>query len=240
MRTEDPTDPPRNPDSLPDSSDPSGPCPRCGRPSNFELRSYGDVTYHPTLMVSGRTGNERVPIERVVVLECSYCRQGIVVVEEERTGGIRGGNSGRITWHGIHWWPTPGSGTLGPEVSTAVAEAYAEGTRALSAAAPNGAVAMFRTAITYMVNDRGSAAAQARPDLKEKIKQMIVDGGPMASLGPWADHVRLYGNAGAHPDLFGDVSVDEAAEVGRLVATMIEMLYVLPATIAKRQAERKP
>jgi hypothetical protein len=52
--------------------------------------------------------------------------------------------------------------------------------------------------------------------------------------------VRLYGNDGAHPDLFGDVPVDEAAEVGRLVATLIEMLYILPVAIAKRQAERKP
>ncbi len=98
---------------------------------------------------------------------------------------------------------------------------------------------MFRTAITCMIEDQGSENAKSKPDLKEKIKQMVLDGGPMAALGDWATHIRLYGNAGAHPDLFGDVSVEEAQEVSRLVSTMIEILYVLPAKIAKRQSERQ-
>jgi hypothetical protein len=50
----------------------------------------------------------------------------------------------------------------------------------------------------------------------------------------------LYGNAGAHPDLFGDVTIDEAKDVARLVETLIELLYVTPARIAQRQAERRP
>lgn len=68
---------------------------------------------------------------------------------------------------------------------------------------------------------------------------MIKDGGPLGALADWADHVRLYGNAGAHPDKFGDVTLSEAHEVAKLVNTMIELLYVLPANIAKRQAERR-
>lgn len=129
---------------------------------------------------------------------------------------------------------------LGSEVPTKVAEAYAEGTRALSAAAPNAATAMLRTAITHMIEDRGSEAARAKHDLKDKIKQMVVDGGPMASLGDWANHVRLYGNPGAHPDVVGDVTLEEASDVLRLVSTMIELIYVLPANIVKRQAQRQP
>jgi hypothetical protein len=162
-----------------------------------------------------------------------------VVVEEKRVGGVPGGRGGNITWHGIHWWPTPGARSLGPEVPSNVAAAYDEGVRALSARAPNAAVAVFRTAIIYMIEDRGTAAAKAKPDLKDKIKQMIKDGGPMAALGDWATHVRLYGNAGAHPDQFGNVSTDEAGEVARLVHTMIELLYVLPANIAKQRGERR-
>jgi hypothetical protein len=180
-----------------------------------------------------------VPVERVSILECSYCRQGVVVVEEERVGGIRGRRRGTIAWHGIHWWPTPGAGTLGSEISARVAASYEEGVRCLSANAPNGAVAMFRTALTYMVEDHGSAEAKAKGDLRDKIKHMVKDGGPLGALGDWATHVRLYGNAGAHPDKFGDVTSEEAHEVARMVHSMIELLYVLPANIAKRQAQRR-
>jgi hypothetical protein len=76
-------------------------------------------------------------------------------------------------------------------------------------------------------------------DLKDKIKAMVEDGGFPKALGDWADHVRLYGNAGAHPDKFGDVSLEEAAEVGRLTYSIIEALYVLPENISRRQAQRR-
>ncbi len=69
---------------------------------------------------------------------------------------------------------------------------------------------------------------------------MVGDGGLTATVGSWVDHVRLYGNAGVHPDLFSDVSIDEAKDVARLVETLIELLYVTPARIAQRQAERRP
>jgi hypothetical protein len=98
---------------------------------------------------------------------------------------------------------------------------------------------MFRTAMTWMVDDKGSDAAKAKGDLKDKVKQMVADGGLTATVGSWVDHVRLYGNAGAHPDLFGDVSPDEAQEVASLTATLIELLYTTPAKIARRQAERR-
>jgi hypothetical protein len=69
---------------------------------------------------------------------------------------------------------------------------------------------------------------------------MVADGGLTATVGSWVDHVRLFGNAGVHPDLFGDVSPEEAQDVASLVATLIELLYTTPAKIAKRQAERRP
>ena len=91
-----------------------------------------------------------------------------------------------------------------------------------------------------MVNDKGSTEAKAKGDLKDKVKQMVDDGGLTATIGGWVDHVRLYGNAGAHPDLFGDVSVDEARDVARLTETLIDLLYTTPAQIAQRQSERRP
>jgi hypothetical protein len=153
-------------------------------------------------------------------------------------GNRRGGGAGAVTWEGVFWWPAPGAQTLGPNVPPNVATAYDEGVRCLSAGAPNGAVAMFRTAMTWIVQDKGSDEAKAKGDLKDKVKKMVADGGLTATLGSWVDHVRLYGNAGAHPDLFGDVSLDEAKDVARLSETLIGLLYVTPAKIAQRQAER--
>ena len=68
---------------------------------------------------------------------------------------------------------------------------------------------------------------------------MVDDGGLTATVGSWVDHVRLYGNAGVGPDLFGDVSLEEAEDVASLTATLIELLHTTPAKIAKRQAERR-
>jgi hypothetical protein len=161
-----------------------------------------------------------------------------VVIEDELVGGSRGGGAGQITWEGVYWWPTPGAQSIGPEVPATVAGAHAEGVRCLSAGAPNGAVAMFRTAMTWIVDDKGSTQAKAKGDLKDKVKQMVADGGLTATVGSWIDHVRLYGNAGAHPDLFGGVSLDEAKDVARLTETLIELLYITPAKIARRQAGR--
>ena len=185
-------------------------------------------------------GAERIPTQRVAILECNGCRDRIVVVEDELVGGVLGGRSGTITWEGINWWPTPGSAGYGTEVPASVADAYGEAMRCLSAGAPNGAVAMFRTTMTWMVLDKGSETAKAKGDLKEKVKQMVAEGGLTATIGDWIDHVRLYGNAGVHPDLFGDVSPEEAKDVGNLTGTLIELLYVTPAKIAQRRSERLP
>lgn len=177
-----------DPDRLPDSTDPNGPCPRCGRVANFALFGDADVTFKRDVFTSGRDGSYgRSANQRVAVLECSGCNDRVVVIEDELVGGRKGGRAGTITWEGIFWWPTPGAKSLGPSVPTDVAAPYDEGVRCLSAGAPNGAVAMFRTAMTCIVNDKGSEAAKAKGDLAE---------------------------------------------------TLIELLYVTPAKIAQRQAER--
>lgn len=55
---------------------------------------------------------------------------------------------------------------------------------------------MLRTALTWIVESKGSATARGKADLKDKIKTMVAEGGLPLALGQWADHVRLYGNAG--------------------------------------------
>lgn len=41
----DTTPPPSDPDRLPDSADPNGPCPRCGRVAHFAPVGTADVTF---------------------------------------------------------------------------------------------------------------------------------------------------------------------------------------------------
>jgi hypothetical protein len=110
--------------------------------------------------------------------------------------------------------------------------------RCLSARAPNGAAALLRNALALIVADKGSDAAKAKRDLSDKIKQMARDGGALGALGDWAEHVNLYGNAGAHPEVYGGVTSEEASDVAALARSMIELLYEAPAKFARRRAER--
>jgi len=227
----------RDPDRLPDSSDRSGPCPRCGRVSAFTLIDVAPVTYSSGWKQTPM-GTLRDHDQQVAVLECNGCRQCVVTIEEELVGGVRGGNSGTVTWRGIHWWPTPGANSFDPSVPADVASSYAEGVRCLSANAQHGAVALLRTSLAYIVQDKGSDAAKAKNSLNDAIKQMATDGALPAALTDWATHIREMGNAGAHPDIFGQVSVDEARDLQRLVEQLIQVLYVVPAGIAKARAGR--
>lgn len=196
------------------------------------------VTLSDHLFAGNRDGTlAGVPIEQVTVLECNYCKQGVVVIEEVWTGNQKGLGAGTISWHGIHWWPTPGAtAPSDPSIPSAVANSFAEGTRCLAASAPNAAAAMFRNALAALAHDR-------HPDgkgvLKDRIKELVKIGGLPSTLATWATHVRLTGNAGVHPEIFGAVTDEEAEDLARLTMTLIEQVYVIPAQIAARQAARR-
>lgn len=228
--------PARDPDTFPDSTDPSGPCPRCGRVSNFSLIerslpvSFRKDVFYP--------GGARLGYQQVSILECNGCQDRTVIIEDQYVGGVRYGSSGRTTWRGFHWWPTPGAGTFDPVVPAPIAAAYDEASRCLSAGAPNGAAALLRNALALIVADKGTEAAKGKRDLSDKIRQMTRDGGALGALGDWANHVNLYGNAGAHPEVYGDVTPSEAADVAALARSMIDLLYEAPAKFARRRAER--
>ena len=228
--------PGRDPDAFPDSTDPSGPCPRCGRISNFMvIEEPVPVTFKKDVFYPG---GGRVSYQQVSILECNGCQDRTVIIEDQYTGGVRYGSSGRVTWRGFHWWPPQGAGTFNPVVPAPIAAAYDEAVRCLSVGAPNGAAALLRNVLTLIVADKGTEAAKGKHDLSGKIKQMVRDGGPIGALGDWANHVNLYGNAGAHPEVYGSVSPAEAKDVAALARSMIDLLYEAPAKFARRRAER--
>jgi len=227
--------PVRDPDAFPDSTDPSGPCPHCGRVSNFEVMEALPVTFRKDVFFPG---GGRVSYQQVSILECQGCQDRTVVIEDQYTGGVRYGSSSRVTWRGFHWWPAPGAGTFDPAVPAPIAAGYDEAIRCLSAGAPNGAAALLRNALALIVADKGTEAAKGKRDLSDKIRQMVRDGGALGALGDWADHVNLYGNAGAHPEVYGSVLPEEAKDVAALARSMIDLLYEAPAKFARRRAER--
>jgi hypothetical protein len=212
------------PESLPDSGDLGGLCPRCGRIAAFELQG-GDVALKPN-------GSERA-----IVVKCMGCGDSVVVVER-RTVVLPDGRG--VAYEGIHWWPFAGLGDLDPDVPVHVCSAYSEGMRALSVKAARAAVVMFRGMLAQVVADKGSTTAQAKNTLYAKLEQMSQEGSLHPSLVEWAQEIRLIGNAAAHPDALDPVSDEEAADLARLCRQLLSFIYEVPARIARNRAARGP
>lgn len=106
--------PESNPHTAPDSTDPTGVCPRCGEKSSFEVGPSCPVSFGGgySLAAGGSAPTPR-ELDRATVLFCRNCNQGVTVIEEQWVGdhpsrdGI--GRGGVVTWRGIHWWPPPRS-----------------------------------------------------------------------------------------------------------------------------------
>jgi hypothetical protein len=80
--------------------------------------------------------------------------------------------------------------------------------------------------------------AQGRHSLAGQLKQIAAEGALDATLTDWADHIRVLGNAGAHPNTLAPVSVDEAEELARLLPSLLDYLYVMPARVQRARADR--
>lgn len=218
--------PERNPDTLPTGHDPSGRCLRCGRVSNFNVTTTAALRERG----SAQTGR-RYSVEEVSVLECHGCNGRSVVVDSQEDS---------VGWHGLLWWPTPGlEHENAPGVPDKVAAAYLEGIRCIAVQAPNAAVAMFRTVVAQIVEDKGSEAAKAKTNLYQRIEQMVADRTLWEDFGEWAHHVRDTGNAGAHGEKFDPVTIEQATELQRFIGELINFLYTQPARRAAAMAPKK-
>jgi len=231
--------PASNPDIAPDSSDPSGPCPRCGRVSNFTILGSLPVSLGGSYTIGQDGSREREVLDRVSALLCAGCGQATAVVEEKWIGdhpareGI--GAGGTTTYRGIHWWPPPTSADIDEAVPIGLREAYAEAMRALSSRAPRAAVVMLRRTVEGLVKERGSAAAQGalKRNLAEGLRTMADEHALDRNLADWATEIRLSGNAGAHFDPIDDVEVAEAEDLARLTRQLLHYVYELPAKLRR-------
>lgn len=208
-----------DPDSLPTTADPTGRCPRCGRVSNFE--------YAGKLTTDVDAQNQ--PWESVTALRCMGCHRGTIVIEKRDPNG---------TMAPLHWWPPGDEDPVDPVVPAGVASFFDEGRRALSVHATRAAVVMFRAALAEVVTAVGSTRAQARSSLYDQLSQMEAEGAIHPQLLEWAKDVRLLGSVDARPNSLGQVGDEDAGELGRLVKQLIEVLFEVPARIARARAHR--
>jgi len=230
-----------NPETSPDSADPSGPCPRCGRVSNFRVLGSLPVTFEEgsyAFLPDGR--QQPVHYEQVSALLCMGCHQATVVVEEEylddrpRREGLKSG--GTVNYRGIHWWPLPAGAGLDPAIPKAIRDCFEEGLHCLAARAPRGAAVMFRRSIEAVIRDKGSAATIKKLDdvtLAAALREMADEKSLDPTLADWAKELRLGGNAGGHFDPMDDVTPEEAEELSKLLRAVLTYLYEMPAKLKR-------
>jgi hypothetical protein len=160
---------PEKSEALPDSTLPHGLCPRCQKQSSFEVAGTQAVTFDPDLILVEPGGSgTAIPVDQVSVLYCRNCKQGIVVVEEQRIADrswrkpkTRKNRGGVVTWRGIHWWPATDA-QVSADVPAQIAEAFQEAARAAHARCPRASAAMARRTLEAITVDKGETKRRAR------------------------------------------------------------------------------
>jgi hypothetical protein len=226
---------PETREGLPDSALPHGLCPRCQKQSSFDVVSTQAVTFDPDVDRGGAGGPTAV--DRVSVLHCRNCKQGIVVIEEkcvadrswrEPKAGRSGGGS--ITWRGIHWWPAADA-QVSTDVPVQIAEVFQEAVRAAHAECPRAAAVMARRTLEAIAAEKGETTGV----LADRLKKLAANGVLQPTLAEWAKEVRLVGNASAHFDPIESVSKKDAEQLNAFVRELLRYLYELPAELARRK-----
>jgi hypothetical protein len=222
-----------NPETPPDSTDPRGPCPRCGNRAHFQEQGNIPVAWR-------RVGPRREEVVRATSLKCSSCEQGVVAVEELWVGehAVREnvGGGGHQHWCGIFWWPAPGAADLDEAVPEDIREAFTEGARSHGAQASHAAAVMFRRTVEGIVRDKGSQKAVAQldaGDLPGALKIMNNEGDLDKTLFEWALTIRALGNTGGHFDPIENVSPVQAEELLGLVRQLLRYIYEEPARMER-------
>jgi hypothetical protein len=217
----------------PDSTHPSGLCPRCDRLSSFEAIGTIPFTFDGGVMLEPTGGRTPTHYEQVTVFICRHCHQGVSVVEEQLADGVSrrdGGRTGEITWRGVHWWPLPGT-TAHPAVPAEIASAFGEAQLTLSANCPRASAVMARRTLEAIAEDKG----QASGTLAQRLERLKQSGLLHPTLADWATEVRLIGNKGAHFDPLHDVSRDDAAQLVKFTGELLRFLYILPSELDARR-----
>ena len=226
---------PEKHEGLPDSTLAYGLCPRCEKQSSFDVAGPLPVTFNPDSYSVGHDGaHTPVHVDQASILYCRNCRQGIVVVEEQRVDDRSwrepgNGRGGAITWRGIHWWPAADA-HISPDVPVQIAQVFQEAVRAMHADCPRAAAVMARRTLEAITVDKG----ETKGVLADRLKSLASKGVLLPTLADWSKEVRLVGNAGAHFDPINSVLKEDAEDLISFVQELLRYLYELPADLARR------
>lgn len=227
---------PEDHEGPPDSTNPSGLCPRCEKQSSFDLEGSLPLTFDGGYIVGRGEPNMPTFHEQTTVLICRNCHQGVAVLEEQWTGerrSIERKGGGTISWKGFHWWPLVGA-TLHKSVPAPIADAYHEAALALSANCPRAAAVMARRTLEAIAVDKGEGTGT----LTQRLSNMSNKGLLHPTFAEWTKEIRLIGNTGAHFDPINNVSLDDARQLIDFIRELAKFIYVLPFELNERRASK--
>lgn len=218
-------------DGLPDSYRPNGLCPRCGKQSSFEKTGSLPVTFDGGMSCSANGKHMPTYSDRVTVLSCRHCKQGIVVIEEEWIGEQPrrlGMNSGEVSYRGIVWWPLP-ENNLSEDIPKDISSLYGEAATAFYAGAYRASAVMLRSAleaITVHFGEVTGVLAKRLENLRDKnILQPV--------LFDWSKEVRLLGNQSTHTTNI--VSKEDAKQLLDFIRELFKYLFEMPAELQRKR-----
>jgi hypothetical protein len=180
----------------PDTTNPSGLCPRCRKQSSFDVIGSLPLTFDGGAILQRDGSQDPTYHEQSTVLLCRHCKQGVSVLEEMWVGDSpKLGTyqpSGVISWRGFHWWPLPNHQSH-EAIPKEIADAFNEALTVLAANCPRASAVMARRTLEAVAADKGETSGT----LAEMLKRMAEAGLLQPTLADWAKEVRLIGNAGA-------------------------------------------
>lgn len=183
----------------------------------------------------GNEPDQRTFTERMTLLICRHCTQGVLILEEQLIGDSKANRrtgGGTISWRGFHWWPLPES-QVHSAVPLAIRSVYNEGVSALAANCPRAAAVMARRTLEAIAVDKGEAAGT----LAARLNNLATKGLLHPSLAEWAKEVRLVGNLGAHFDPIDTVDSEDAKQLLSFIKELLNFMYVLPWELSERRAK---
>jgi hypothetical protein len=223
-------------DGPPDSERPSGLCPRCQKQSSFEYINSLPLTFDGGYIIGRGEPNQPTFNERITLLICRHCNQGVLVLEEQWIGEHKARerkSGGTVAWRGFHWWPLAGA-RLHKAIPAAIQGAYNEAVLALAANCPRAAAVMARRTLEAVTVDKGETTGT----LVQRLNALSSKGLLHPSLAEWVKEVRLVGNVGAHYDPIDTVAVSDAEQLINFIHELLNYLYVLPWELDARRSAK--
>jgi len=92
---------------------------------------------------------------------------------------------------------------------------------------------MCRRCVQECVKQQGGKGKDLKDQINDLARRQVI----APQLKDWAHHVRILGNAGAHPDVFIDVQEADAREAVDFAGELLKYIYVLAARYERRTSE---